>query len=308
MKNLLFKSLAPIMLYHGGYIVKPIDIDYRFHNVHPDNFYKQIKWLKKYFNFCHLEKNNIQNHSEGNIFLTFDDGYTSFFENIIPILEDLNVPSTVFINYSTILGHTNWRDLLRFIIKDKHLSQKFLKYINFQDKSIMFSSKNLYKNTKLNNVNSQFLHQNINKFLKLNNINIKDLNYCISSVKYLKKNKLIKFGNHSFNHYKLSSLNDYQQTREIEINHNYLMKHNVNLSNYFSLPFGEGYNQITLNTLMRLKYDGLLTCNKHFYKCNTKNISNKNFDVINRFSVSENLNDLKFQFLRMYLKQYLIRF
>ena len=86
------------------------------------------------------------------------------------------------------------------------------------------------------------------------------------------------------------------------------MKHNVNLSNYFSLPFGEGYNQITLNTLMRLKYDGLLTCNKHFYKCNTKNISNKNFDVINRFSVSENLNDLKFQFLRMYLKQYLIRF
>lgn len=67
---------------------------------------------------------NIQSVS-----LTFDDGYTSFFEYAWPILKKENIPATVFIPYGYVGKKAGW-DYLSGLQNNRHLSREQIRELS----------------------------------------------------------------------------------------------------------------------------------------------------------------------------------
>jgi peptidoglycan/xylan/chitin deacetylase (PgdA/CDA1 family) len=77
-----------------------------FHHVSPNKgistkkFRKRIKILKKKYEFVDLKD---LNQKQNQLAITFDDGYKNFYQNAYPIIRDLEIPVTIFIN-SDLIG------------------------------------------------------------------------------------------------------------------------------------------------------------------------------------------------------------
>ena len=120
--DLLSKSRNPFLLYHSI-----CDRDYysnNFHDISVDILYSQLKHLKKSFIFVELDEYIKSKNKMDLAVLTFDDGYSSVIKNGLKILQELDIPATIFINTSFLKGGLFWRDKLRFIL-DKGYSKKF---------------------------------------------------------------------------------------------------------------------------------------------------------------------------------------
>lgn len=103
-KNLIYRLLSlfnfkgvSVLMYHS------VGWNNSFFTVKPEEFKKQIKWLKKNdFKVLSLEdfssflKNGI--FPGKSVFLTFDDGYEDNFSNVFPILKKYNFPATIFLS------------------------------------------------------------------------------------------------------------------------------------------------------------------------------------------------------------------
>ena len=89
---------------------------------------------------------------------------------------------------------------------------------------------------------------------------MKKIVFCIYNQKTIVKNPLVSFGNHTFHHYILSSLDCAKQESEIKLNHDFLTSLDINLSKIFSIPFGgyEHFNNYTLQLLKKYHYTGVL--------------------------------------------------
>lgn len=82
-----------ILMYHSIVNEKKIK---NFDELSKSNFEKQCELLNfKYNNRISSLKNNFKN--EGNISLTFDDGYKTIIDNVLPIILKYKIPITVFI-------------------------------------------------------------------------------------------------------------------------------------------------------------------------------------------------------------------
>lgn len=100
-KRRIRNTLTPtayILLYHR---IDEVKQDPHLLCVSPQNFRKQIKFLKENFKIIPLvklvqdiRKGKIENNS---IVITFDDGYADNLYNALPILEEFGVPATIFI-------------------------------------------------------------------------------------------------------------------------------------------------------------------------------------------------------------------
>jgi len=108
-----------ILLYHGVSNVKSRGIEnYAMKHINQDNFYEQIKFIKKNLNILSvnellefiLKKKKIK---ENSVLITFDDGYENNFTMAAPILEGFNVPATFYVS-SGLMNSTKmfWTDIL----------------------------------------------------------------------------------------------------------------------------------------------------------------------------------------------------
>ena len=81
------------LLYHR---VNNLKHDKHLLAVTPDNFYKQLMFLKEHYPIVRFEEdwNNLR---EDAVCITFDDGYMDNFTNALPILQELEIPATVFV-------------------------------------------------------------------------------------------------------------------------------------------------------------------------------------------------------------------
>ncbi len=127
-----------ILLYHSTYNTVPDDLKQELHNVTPDSMYKQIDWVKKYFDIVEVdqlfdEKLNIL----GKAAITFDDAYQSVFTEVVPVIETLNVPCTIFINGITLSGRPFWRDKIRFVINNSLVDDFMKVYKSFVTQIIL---------------------------------------------------------------------------------------------------------------------------------------------------------------------------
>jgi peptidoglycan/xylan/chitin deacetylase (PgdA/CDA1 family) len=95
-------------------------------NYHPTRFERLLKNLKsEKYNFVALNEYLTASDKSELVSLTFDDGYESFYFNVLPILEKYQVPAAVFIPFSFIGKTAKW-DYLYYFTKMKHLSEKQL--------------------------------------------------------------------------------------------------------------------------------------------------------------------------------------
>tara|TARA_Y100000590_G_scaffold75037_2_gene82871 strand:+ start:1997 stop:2932 length:936 start_codon:yes stop_codon:yes gene_type:complete len=247
-----------ILLYHSTFSEIPREIEDGLHNIHPEVLFKQISWYKNNFDIVKVDELFNSSNIKGKMSITFDDGYQSVFDEAIPILKELNVPCTIFINGSSINNSIFWRDKIRFII-NKNLIEDFLKYFKNEIKISSLTKYNFYKQTKSPSINSKYIEGLCDKFLKERHTELKLNNYCITSLNQLVDDSLVSYGNHSYSHYVLSSLSTDEQENEISKNHK-ILESCSNKSKIFAIPFGgpKDFNSKTIEIIKKYGYEGVL--------------------------------------------------
>ena len=267
------------------------DLKKTIHNVIPQNILKQALLLKKYFDIISIDElfNLPEGKIDGKVSITFDDGYKNIFNEILNELSKYSIPVTVFLIGNSLKNKPYWRDKIIFLLNNKKYLNEFIAFFN-NENTIKLNNHNFFMETKNNHINSKILDETLDKFLTGNklyeNININ----LISNADQLIKNKFITYGNHTLNHYVMSSLNYEEQKSEILDNKNFLSSLNINTTNIFALPFGT-YNDLNMDTIKILKdtnINKVLLCNN---KINNKNDS-FNYDSIkflDRLAPSNNI-------------------
>ncbi len=97
LRNFFLKPTV-VLFYHR---VAKVNDDPHLLSVSPENFEKQLTYLRNNFKILRLKElvHDLQSKrlTRGSIVITFDDGYVDNFVNALPILEKLQIPVTVFI-------------------------------------------------------------------------------------------------------------------------------------------------------------------------------------------------------------------
>lgn len=109
-----------VLYYHRIYEMKD---DIHLLCVSPTTFEQQMRYLKENYDILRFEENWDYSDGRG-IVITFDDGYFDNFQYALPILEELEIPATVFVTVGTLENNGNlWWDELEGLIlcEDNHL-------------------------------------------------------------------------------------------------------------------------------------------------------------------------------------------
>lgn len=220
-------------------------------NVTPNIFYKQLYFMKKNFNIINPHDFYNNNFSCPSAMITFDDGAKGYFDNAIPILKELNLPSLHFLNMEPILGGLNWNGLVSYLIEADHSFKEYLLNQKVSFSNINYASVAQY----LKQTNKQKI------FDKAKNFHgpwasINDLEKC-------NNNKLVYFGNHLYNHYNAVTLKKNDLIFQYNENKKHIIKYN-NFIEYFSYPYGQPdlfYNHFTNKIIRELGAKKIFTAN-----------------------------------------------
>ncbi len=303
LNNFLSNKNFSILLYHSTFEKIPDELFNGLHNVDPLQFKKQIKFLKKYYDFVDLETLFTTDQHKGKIAITFDDAYECIFNTTVPFLLQEKIPSTIFVNCLSLENRVFWRDKIRVLI-NKSLTDKFLTHFKYKYNNM--SIKTFYKDTKNPSVNSKDFDEDIDIFFNNFDFNY-NLNNFLINITNLKcflnanptSHEYLSFGNHTYSHYVLSSLNFQQQEQEILKNHHILSKLPLRISKIFSIPFGgfQDFNKDTIKILKKLNYNGCLLSRQRL------NFKDNNY-FLERFMVPKNIKSLKLKIPELYLRSF----
>jgi peptidoglycan/xylan/chitin deacetylase (PgdA/CDA1 family) len=256
---------TPIFLFHSISGSLPKNLQTNLHNVEPEIFYRIMKWINERYEIVSIDDLFSKKNTKRKAAVTFDDAYLSVMEEAIPILIDLKIPSTVFLNGCNLDHLMFWRDKIRYIINNGLVS-KFVKFIELTwNYKLPPTNEEFYRNTKDPTVNSKWLDSQLNVFLsKMMEKSIPDFpKYCIHEQNQIYQDPLVSYGNHTYHHYVLSSLTKEEQRTEINKNNRMIKKITTNRSKIFSIPFGgmEHINHETFEILKDENYRGVLFSN-----------------------------------------------
>jgi peptidoglycan/xylan/chitin deacetylase (PgdA/CDA1 family) len=166
--------------------------------------------------------------------ITFDDGFSSYFRNAVPILNELKCPSLIFLNMGPILeGQIFWSGLVNYL---QHSDKEFPDFVrSFYPKINIFSGGEFLYCTE--NILDEFLRNKDRDVV----FERAKMFYGVMATKKdlvdVSNDPLVSFGNHLFNHYNADLLND----EELEIQY---MKNDRALKEFkghtslFSYPYG----------------------------------------------------------------------
>jgi peptidoglycan/xylan/chitin deacetylase (PgdA/CDA1 family) len=254
-----------ILLYHYVSSDVPGTFKGTLHNTPPAILQKHIEDLSRYFKFVSLQEFTQSSSRRGLAVVTFDDGYKNVMANALPVLESCDCPATLFLNPVTFSMKWNWRDKVRSLIFH-NLENEFAEQFTFNNRDGRF-----YRYSKHPDNNSDSLDRALDSFLK------NDLDNLCSSLygehPYLQRHdlvtghELISYGNHSQNHYVLSSLSNQQQCGEIESARKILCEiPDISLSDCFSAPFGgdADINSKTCELVIESGYKAILMSRQKF--------------------------------------------
>ena len=306
--NKLFSSITShILLYHSTYKNVPFDLSQGIHNVNPDEFFKQILWLKKNFDIVSIDEYFSSGDFTGKAAITFDDAYKVVFSEVVPFLVSESVPSTIFVNGITLEGKVFWRDKIRFIINND-LVDDFIDFNAVLFDAYNVDSGNFYRATKSSKMNSLLVDSALDRYIESKDVSLDSLKNCVDGCEYFVDNPLVSFGNHTYSHYVLSSLSREQQEVEIKKNIECLGSCFSNQSRVFSIPFGgDGdFNADTLDLLKDFGYSAVLYSNGRLngrFKC-LKNTSNPLL-YGNRYMVKGTFDEFQKQIFKLGFKSLL---
>lgn len=104
--------MIPILMYHQIGQPAPKGTPFRGLTVHPDNFRRQMAWLKR-LGYRGLSMRDLMPYIKGErsgkvVGITFDDGYRNVYENALPILLDMDFTSTNYFVSQKLDGGNDW--------------------------------------------------------------------------------------------------------------------------------------------------------------------------------------------------------
>jgi len=294
-----------ILLYHATFSEISENIGSELHNVSPDALYKELKWLTTYFDAVDIDDYFHAADKTGKFVVTFDDGYNSFFQEGFPVIKALKIPCAVFLCGSTMDGKIFWRDKIRFLIGNSLVGDFLEFYHKFSDPDPLLNEATFYRQTKTPSINSLEMDMLLNRFFEKKRINTKNFEYCVRDKKDLIRDPFITYGNHTYDHYILSSLSEEQQEDQIRKNDELLRSLEVRISKIFSVPFGgqRDFNQASCRLMKKYGYTGFL------YSRNRINVSkmtdartNCSLPSLERYMPAENFASFQKQLTKMAFK------
>jgi peptidoglycan/xylan/chitin deacetylase (PgdA/CDA1 family) len=255
--NLLCSNFSPVLVYHAVYENIPQHIRANLHNVPPDVIYEHLSYLKKNYRLVSVDELASLSETRGAAAITFDDGYKCVIDNIYDLLINLDIPFTIFVNSASMENRIFWRDKVRYVINNNMVAECELSFEHTRPVEPL----PFYRYTKHPSNNSRLVDEELDRFFSYNRISLNLNNYCFDDVSYFKSHRLSAYGNHTHNHYVLSSLSQEEQYEEIERTRQFLKSlPNVQVSEVFSIPFGQtrDFNDDTLQILQDLGYRSAL--------------------------------------------------
>ncbi len=245
------------LLYHATFDTVPTELSARLDNVSPAVLHEHLATLRHDFTFVCVDELVEAQHRAGLAAVTFDDGYRCVIEQALPVLADLQIPATIYINSKIFDGETGWRDKVRFLI-EHDLVEAFEIEMHGIDNP---HGKTFYRYSKDFHNDSRCVETEIDRFLYRHSIEFDANHYQFDSVDWIVEHPLLRYGNHSHSHYVLASLTPDQQYDEIDRPRRWLTEHGIgSVSELFSMPFGgvDDFNEATVGILTELGYRGML--------------------------------------------------
>jgi peptidoglycan/xylan/chitin deacetylase (PgdA/CDA1 family) len=257
-------------VYHACFRDVPPEFRGHLHNVRPDVFHSQVMELKKHWDIVSVDELFSCGEIEGKACVTFDDGYRCIYDEAVPMLIEEEIPATVFLSGAMSEGKGLWRDRVRYLI---HLGlvSAFLDFASDSNPDVRrINEARFYRETKSTHVNSVLLTRQIDLFLDENGHRdaISAFNTLGSDKEILIDHPLIRYGNHGYNHYVLSSLSAEEQEEELISGKGLVdrMAPSGRVSSVFAVPFGgtDTVNRETFELLSKLNYEGILFARSRF--------------------------------------------
>ena len=199
---LISNNISIVLLYHATYNTTPPELNEGLHNVAPYVLHQQLEALQKYYTFLSIEEWMDYGGNAKTAAVTFDDAYKCVFSEGLPFLEALDIPATIFVNGCTLLGQTIWRDKIRYLINNS-LVDDFLSWLPNSSSAKTIIPGNFYRETK-KLVNSKEMANLLDSYFAEKNI-ITSM-HSVDNQKQLIRHPLLSYGNHTFNHYVMSTL------------------------------------------------------------------------------------------------------
>lgn len=218
--------------------------------VTPENFYAQMSYLKKNYPIVRFEQdwNKITDDS---VCITFDDGYRDNFTNALPILQELEIPATIFV--STGILNTSeefWWDELERILLDRHkiyektfsLKDDFFSCQwsteSFSDRENLYDTLHWLMYDKITVAKRKDWIEQLRKWGQVGNIGRKE-NQAMQTNEFKINSPLLTIGAHTVNHPSLKSLTEREQRYEISQSIRDLEELLKQTIAVFSYPFGK---------------------------------------------------------------------
>ena len=245
------------LLYHATFETVPAEISPRLDNVAPAVLHEHLAALRREFTFVAVDELAQASHRAGLAAVTFDDGYRSVVEQALPVLADLQIPATIYINSRTFDGKPGWRDKVRYLIENDFVEAFENEMHGIQNPN----DKSFYRYSKDFCNDSRCVEAEIDRFLDRHGIESGAYHYQFDAADWIVEHPLLSYGNHSHSHYVLASLTPEQQYDEIDRPRRWLTEHGVgSISELFSVPFGDvdDFNETTVRIVTELGYRGML--------------------------------------------------
>jgi peptidoglycan/xylan/chitin deacetylase (PgdA/CDA1 family) len=239
------------------------------HTVIPSEFRRQLEYLSSRCTMIRLSDISALNSAETNptrprAAVCFDDGYRCILREAYPILRDMRVPATIFIN-PPVLGNRDllWRDKIRFLIQ-KEMEKDFVAFLRKRGGAYRFGQlKGLgfYKWSKYPKaLRNMQIQRDVDAFFEAKGFDPAEI-----ASKYelfleeedIAQREFLDFGNHTWSHPILTLLPAAAQREEIVRCHEFLRARGITPSG-LALPFSP-YDNRTLAVCRELGYACILT-------------------------------------------------
>ena len=256
-------SKVNVLYYHRVFGLKE---DINLLCVTPIKFEQQMRYLKKNYEILRFE----EEWDRDGVVITFDDGYLDNFQYALPVLEELEIPATIFVSTGTLENNRElwWDELERLILDDENN----LDFISIQDEKYGCKWNTDTYELKLNCYYA--IHYIMKNFADVNTRNewfeqlrkqrktdghARNTHRALTrqSCMELAESKYITIGAHTVSHSSLARMNVEEQRFEIVSSKEYLESLLNQKIETFSYPFGAKCADFDEETIQICKAAGI---------------------------------------------------
>jgi peptidoglycan/xylan/chitin deacetylase (PgdA/CDA1 family) len=239
------------------------------HSVTPPVFRRQLEYLSGRYTPVRLSEipglvQAAERPARPYAAVCFDDGYRCILSEAYPLLEEMRIPATMFVN-PPVLGNRDllWRDKIRYLIQ-KDLAGEFVAFLRSRKGAYDFGlleKLGFYKWSKNPKaLRNMAIQKDVAEFFAQKGFDpaaIASANDLFLAEDQVRPMEFLDFGNHTWSHPLMTLLTAAEQRAEIARCHDFLVGRGIRPT-ALALPFSP-FNRDTRKVCRELGYDCLLT-------------------------------------------------